>query len=907
MARSEFWLHVRDITPPVIVGVSNATVFEPTQGLLDASTCTDNVGIASFSWTVTFLNWTGGPDDRDELEGAAPAYSFDRMGTHTVVLVLTDAAGNENSTSIAVVYDDVPMISLPGWLVSMAGQRTEVPINVSDIYFTELRIAILEGPEGAKVEGPPSSPTLVWTPVEEHAGSEVTITVQVHDGFVSSQATLTIHVNPARGAVNRAPVILSEPPLAAKRATPYIYPVDAEDLDGDVLGYVLLSGPVGMSVSKGGTVSWDPPFEGGTVLVDVHLLVTDGRDSAEQEWTIRWREPPNTAPQINFEILPVEVRVREEFLVDLSVYVVDPEAYDLDADDRNQVLVWDVGYDPIVVSLLSRDGLVFHFQALDEKGTSQINFTATDPSGAHDTTAMDLLVTGRSQPPTEEGLGWIVWLLLALVLTVAMAGGAVVVRRRGAKGEPPVPSDEGGVEAFGPPPETSAAEAEALRSALESEATEEVGAFVEMEREIGDTKDMASVGTDGPPAPSRVVPVVPEPEGRAFSLDGIAILEANGSVIASTGKVEEIMGPYGEPIEEVRKGLRGDGLAVLEVSGHRVLVGLRSGLGALCVLRGREDEAFRVGLRERLAELFKDRSTEGALSVLEDIIAAAGPADTAEVVRDAWTARLDLERYYQGAIVLLDVRLRNETERILNNVRIRLYHDEDALTIQSITPKTLMTKGRIAIGNVPPGKEHMVAISLVPEMCMSSKVRLMATYTDMEGRSVNVPSLTKMVNVECPYLEFAGDVDEENLLEVHETGLGYSGHRVFDYGMDVDRKALFELAVRLVVEQGPMKVLSLEDDSLMRSEAWFVASGAGGQPTVMTRVSSHGADHLLEIFVTSDDGATATGLLTHLATEVVDAAATEMKGKRVEKVRDAATLDDIAVWPSLLDYKVMDE
>jgi hypothetical protein len=45
--------------------------------------------------------------------------------------------------------------------------------------------------------------------------------------------------------------------------------------------------------------------------------------------------------------------------------------------------------------------------------------------------------------------------------------------------------------------------------------------------------------------------------------------------------------------------------------------------------------------------------------------------------------------------------------------------------------------------------------------------------------------------------------------------------------------------------------------------------------------------------------------LTHLATEVMDSAASGMPGKRVERVRDAATLDEMAVWPSLLDYKVM--
>ena len=908
MALEDFWIHVLDITPPVIIGVSNATVFEPTDGLLDATACFDNVGIVSVQWTVTFINWTGGYDEHIELEGTTPSYPFDQLGTHTVSLVLTDAANNVNSTVITVVYDDVPTITLPGWAVSMVGQRLEVQLNISDIYFTDLQVTKVEGPDGANVHGLPLAPALVWTPEQQHAGSEVTIMVEVHDGFVSSQASIIVHVNPSRGELNHAPVISSEPPLSAKRDTPYIYPVDAVDQDDDLLGYLLLAGPASMSISQGGTVSWDPPFDHGTILVDVHMLVTDGKDTAEQSWTIRWREPPNASPQITFVLDSTEVMVREKFLVDLSVYVLDPEAFEVDSDDPNHMLVWDVGYDESIVALVSKDGLVFRFQALDEKGISALNFKASDPSGAYDTAVMDLVVKGRSSSPSDDGLGWMLWLALAVLIAAGIAGGAVAMRRRGHVPEPIDPGEVDAMEAFGPPPETTPADADALSTALVSEEPGELGTFVEMERAQGDRRD---VGPSGAaiviPVKSRVVPDTPEPEGRAFQLEGIAVLEANGSVMASTGKVEQIMGPYADSIEEVRKGLRGDGLALMEVQGRRVLLGLRSGIGAICILRGREDEAFRMGLREHLGELFKDRSTEGALGVVEDILASAGPSDTAEVVKGAWTTRLDVERTYQGSVVLLDVRLVNETERILNNVRLRLYRDEDALTIQSISPKMLMTSGRIAIGNVPPGKVHNVAISLVPEVCMASKVRLMVTYTDMEGRSVSVPSLSIAVNVECPYLEFAGDVDEENLLAVHETGLGFSGHRVFDHGMDVDMKELFDIAVRLVVEQGPMKVISLEDESLMRSEAWFVASGVGGEPTVMTRVSAHGVDHLLELFVTSDDGATATGLLTHLASELLDAVANEIPGKRVEKVRDAATLEDIAVWPSLLDYKIMDE
>ena len=219
----------------------------------------------------------------------------------------------------------------------------------------------------------------------------------------------------------------------------------------------------------------------------------------------------------------------------------------------------------------------------------------------------------------------------------------------------------------------------------------------------------------------------------------------------------------------------------------------------------------------------------------------------------------------------------------------------------------LVSHGRISLGNIPSRKEIIVEVSFLPELCISSNLNVMATYTDVEGRSVHVPARTIPVAVECPYIEAGTDIEEDRLLSMAEEGLGHSGHRVFNYGLDVDHQDLFEIATRRVVELGAMKVLELDDTSLMREEAWFLASGEGGTPRILVRVSSHGADHLLEVFVTSDDGATATGLLTFLAGDILDAAATDMPGKRVERVRDAATLEEMAVWPSLLDYKVMGE
>ncbi|NOQ54740.1 MAG: hypothetical protein GQ558_09080, partial [Thermoplasmata archaeon] len=902
-AHEAFWVRVQDTTPPVIEGVSNAVVFEPSDGLLDASACYDNIGITSYTWYVTFMNEARATV---QLEGVSPSYLFDVLGSYTVSLVLTDAASNENGIEISVVYDDVPVVSVPDWGTAMVGELFIVDIDIQDLYSSGMTVMMTEGPDGARVEGTIQA-RLVWTPLADLAGADVVIEVEVHDGYASSRDSIIIHVNLPRGADNLPPIILSDPPLGAKLATPYIYSIEAEDPDGDVLSYHLPDGPGGMTISQGGTIAWDPPFLEGTVLVDVQLAVTDGRDITIQAWTIRWKEVPNIGPSIHFTLDPRESSVLEEFLVDLSVYIQDPNAYTLDKDDPNHALFWTTDFDETMVDLVSQDGLLFRFRALDQAGDTFIRFTVMDPSGAQNTTTLVLEITKRTSSGTDGSQGWMLWLMIIALSVIVVVSVTAVARRRGEVRTTIEPDGDEGVD-LGPPPSETAEDSEVLSAALAGPEATERGAFVEVE------KGATSIGG---PSGASAVPVVPggtrvvsgggEGPSRTFIVEGVAVLGPRGTVTASTGKVEDIVGPYQDALDKVRSNMGAEGSAVLEMDGYRVLVGIHGSTGLICVLRGREDDAFRDTLYRRLGDLSMDGSTDTALGTIEDVLAAGGKPDRADVVEDAWTSHFETSISYRGSVLVLKMTLRNDTDHLMNNVRVRVDHDADALTMDSIAPRLLLSHGRISMGNIPSRKEITVEVSFLPELCISSNLNVMATYTDVEGRSVHVPARTIPVAVECPYIEAGTDIEEDRLLSMAEEGLGHSGHRVFNYGLDVDHQDLFEIATRMVVELGAMKVLELDDTSLMRGEAWFLASGEGGTPKVLVRVSSHGADHLLEIFVTSDDGATATGLLTFLAGDILDAAATDMPGKRVERVRDAATLEEMAVWPSLLDYKVMGE
>ncbi len=903
-AQEIFWVLVMDATPPVIEGVSGAVVFEPADGLLDATACFDNVGITDHTWRVIFENGTAGTV---ELEGVSPYYLFDRLGKYTIELHLIDAAGNRNSTQISVVFDDVPVIRVPDFAMAMVGETLTIVVEIHDEYSTGITMRVIDGPSGASMQGSAANARLVWTPNGTVSGSDVVIEVEVHDGFVSSHDTIIVHVNPAHGADNQAPVILSEPPLGAKLDTPYVYSVQAEDPDGDMLGYILVDGPPGMTISQGGTVAWDPPFDHGVHLVEVHLVVTDGRDLAEQTWTIRWRDPPNRPPDISFLLDPLETGVNEEFLVNLATYVQDPDAYTLDEDDPNLALSWVATFDEGMVTLVSQDGLLFRFRALNVPGDTQVDFVVFDPSGGRDSVAMELKVTGPTSSGGDGATSWMFWVTLAVLLAVGLAGGAIAMRRRG-EAPADIEADTGDASRFEPPPDASAEGDQAIAAALGDSGAEGIGTFVEVEKGERPVDGPSSAPPVAPvPGGTRVVGAATEGPRRRFQVEGVAVLGPGGSVTTSTGRVEEVVGPYQESLDDLRSKMGGQGSAVMEVEGRRVLIGVRATVGLLCVLRGREDDAFRDTLFRRLDDLSLDSSTEAALGVIEDVLAAAGKPDRAEVVQDAWTSHLEASITYRGSVLVLGIVLRNDTDHIMNNVRLRVVHDEDALTLDSIKPKVLVSHGKMTLGHVPSGKQQDLEISFWPELCMSSNIRVMMNYTDVEGRTIHVPTRSIPVAVECPYIEAGGDVDEDRLLSMSEDGLGSSGRRVYNYGLDVDHLDLFKIAVRLVVERGPMKVMDLEDESLMRAEAWFIGSGEGGSPKVLMRVSSHGADHLLELFVTSDDGATATGLLTYLSGEIMDTAASEMPGKRVERVRDPATLEEISVWPSLLDYKVMGE
>ena len=98
-----------DIHPPVAVAGPDRTVGENTTVTLDGRASTDDLGIMSYTWDLTYL---GVPLS---LDGPVANHTFGPLGTYVVALTVRDAWGNVGSdTMLVFVIDMVPPVAVAG-------------------------------------------------------------------------------------------------------------------------------------------------------------------------------------------------------------------------------------------------------------------------------------------------------------------------------------------------------------------------------------------------------------------------------------------------------------------------------------------------------------------------------------------------------------------------------------------------------------------------------------------------------------------------------------------------------------------------------------------------------------------------------------------------------------------------
>jgi len=101
-ASGDFFVTVRDTESPVAMANAETKAVVGSDSRFDGSNSSDNVGIENFTWIVA----RSGVEDR--LYGRDVGYKFLTKGEYNVTLIVRDAAGNEDSTTLSVVVSNVP-------------------------------------------------------------------------------------------------------------------------------------------------------------------------------------------------------------------------------------------------------------------------------------------------------------------------------------------------------------------------------------------------------------------------------------------------------------------------------------------------------------------------------------------------------------------------------------------------------------------------------------------------------------------------------------------------------------------------------------------------------------------------------------------------------------------------------
>ena len=157
-------------------------------------------------------------------------------------------------------------------------------VEASDPNADPLTFLLVSGPSGMTIGN--TTGLVNWTPSDLQIG-DFSVTVEVSDGQgETEQQAFVINVALPQGT-NRPPVIVSAPNTLGTVGESYVYDVEANDPDGDVILFSLLQAPAGATIDVfSGLISWTPGgSQIGTQFFTV--LAQDGRGgNAQQSFSV---------------------------------------------------------------------------------------------------------------------------------------------------------------------------------------------------------------------------------------------------------------------------------------------------------------------------------------------------------------------------------------------------------------------------------------------------------------------------------------------------------------------------------------------------------------------------------------------------------------------------------------------
>jgi len=269
-------------TPPTISTENQLTAIQDQPYSVDYSS--DDEGQGSSAWHLaTDAGWLRINASTGVLNGT-PGNSD--VGMYRVNVSLNDGNGGMASTNFTLTVQNVndpPSIITKDGGVVYEDQFYSVDYEVKDIDVTDTVFEWSLKTNAPFLNISKATGLLNGTPRNSEVGTYyVNVSVRDPAGAIDSHNFTLVVIN-----VNDPPVITSTPALEATVGSAYTYQVKATDVDkGDVLQYILTSGPLGAVMNRTmGLLAWTPA-EGQAGPQWFVVSVTDSNATVNQSFTV---------------------------------------------------------------------------------------------------------------------------------------------------------------------------------------------------------------------------------------------------------------------------------------------------------------------------------------------------------------------------------------------------------------------------------------------------------------------------------------------------------------------------------------------------------------------------------------------------------------------------------------------
>ncbi|MCL4858164.1 MAG: fibronectin type III domain-containing protein [Caldilineaceae bacterium] len=194
------------------------------------------------------------------------------VGSFAVTVRVSNAVGSAEQ-AFSVVVNDAPQITSTPVVAGLVAQPYAYDVDATGAPAPAFSLSL--APTGMTINA--TSGLINWTPATEGV---YTVTVKAANPVGVDEQTFEINVSEVTEMV--APVILSEPPLAADVGKRYEYLVSASGVPAPV--FSLVDAPAGMTInSTTGAVAWEPTDAGSFAVT---IQVSNSAGDAQQSFTV---------------------------------------------------------------------------------------------------------------------------------------------------------------------------------------------------------------------------------------------------------------------------------------------------------------------------------------------------------------------------------------------------------------------------------------------------------------------------------------------------------------------------------------------------------------------------------------------------------------------------------------------